>query len=36
MLNRDYIIRALVASRDMSEESAKKFIEDQTKNGTIR
>ena len=34
LLNRDYIIRALVASRDMSEESAKKFIEDQTKNFT--
>ena len=34
LLNRDYIIRALVASRDMSEESAKQFIEDQTKNFT--
>ena len=34
LLNRDYIIRALVASRDMSEESAKTFIEDQTKNFT--
>ena len=34
LLNRDYIIRALVDSRDMSEESAKKFIEDQTKNFT--
>ncbi len=34
LLNRDYIIRALVASRNMSEESAKQFIEDQTKNFT--
>lgn len=34
LLNRDYIIKALVASRDMSEESAKQFIEDQTKNFT--
>ena len=34
LLNRDYIIRALVASRDISEESAKDFIEDQTKNYT--
>ena len=34
LLNRDYIIRALVATRDMSEESAKKFIEDQTRNFT--
>ncbi|MBR4345194.1 MAG: BREX system P-loop protein BrxC [Lachnospiraceae bacterium] len=34
LLNRDYIIRALVASRDMSEESAKTFIEDQTRNYT--
>lgn len=34
LLNRDYIIRALVSSRDMSEESAKTFIEDQTKNFT--
>ena len=34
LLNRDYIIHALVASREMSEESAKTFIEDQTKNFT--
>ena len=34
LLNRDYIIRALVDSREMSEESAKQFIEDQTKNFT--
>ncbi len=34
LLNRDYIIKALVASRNMSEESAKKFIEDQTRNFT--
>ena len=34
LLNRDYIIKALVASRGMSEESAKKFIEDQTRNFT--
>ncbi|MCM1123842.1 MAG: BREX system P-loop protein BrxC [Eubacterium sp.] len=34
LLNRDYIIRALVASRDMSEESAKQFIDDQIKNFT--
>ncbi len=34
LLNRDFIIKALVASRNMSEESAKKFIEDQTKNFT--
>ncbi len=34
LLNRDYIIKALISSRDMSEESAKQFIEDQTKNYT--
>lgn len=34
LLNRDYIIKALVASRNMSEESAKEFIEDQTRNFT--
>lgn len=34
LLNRDYIIRALVAARNMSEESAKTFIEDQTRNFT--
>ena len=34
LLNRDYIIRALVDSRDMSEDSAKKFFDDQTKNFT--
>ena len=34
LLNRDYIIKALVASRDMSEESAKQFVEDQTRNFT--
>lgn len=34
LLNRDYIIKALVDSRKMSEESAKQFIEDQTKNFT--
>lgn len=33
-LNRDYIIRALVASRNMSEESARKFVDDQSKNFT--
>lgn len=33
-LNRDNVVRALVASRGMSEESAKKFIEDQAKNFT--
>lgn len=34
LLNRDYIIKALVAVRDMSEESAKQFVEDQTRNYT--
>ncbi len=34
LLNRDYIIKSLVAVRGMSEESAKQFIEDQTKNFT--
>ena len=34
LLNRDYIIRALCEIRDMSDESAKQFVEDQTKNYT--
>ncbi len=34
LLNKDHIIRALVASRDMSEESARQFIDDQTRNFT--
>ena len=34
LLNRDSLIKALVAVRDMSEESAKIFIEDQTRNYT--
>lgn len=34
LLNRDYIIKALVAVRGMSEESAKEFVEDQTRNYT--
>ena len=34
LLNRDYIIKSLVSVRGMSEESAKQFIEDQTKNFT--
>ena len=34
LLNRDAIIRALVAVRGMSEESAKAFVEDQTRNFT--
>lgn len=34
LLNRDYIIKALVAVRDMSEESAKQFVDDQTRNFT--
>lgn len=34
LLNRDYIIKALVAVRSMSEESAKQFVEDQTHNFT--
>ncbi len=34
LLNRDYIIKALVAVRGMSEESAKNFVEDQTRNYT--
>ena len=34
LLNRDYIIQALVEARGMSEESAKTFVEDQTKNFT--
>ncbi len=34
LLNRDYIVKALVSTRNMSEESAKAFVEDQTKNYT--
>ena len=34
LLNRDYIIKSLVAVRGMTEESAKQFIDDQTKNYT--
>ncbi|NLB82546.1 MAG: BREX system P-loop protein BrxC, partial [Clostridiaceae bacterium] len=34
LLNRDYIIKALVSVRNMSEESAKQFIGDQTNNFT--
>lgn len=34
LLNRDSIIKALVATRDMTEESAKQFIDDQAKNFT--
>lgn len=34
LLNRDYIIKALVDVRGMSEESAKGFVEDQTKHFT--
>ncbi len=34
LLNRDYIIQALVAVRNMSEESAKQFVDDQTRNFT--
>lgn len=34
LLNRDYIVKALVAVRNMSEESAKQFVDDQTKNFT--
>ena len=34
LLNRDHIIKALVEARNMSEESAKQFIEDHTKNFT--
>lgn len=34
LLNRDYIIKTLVDVRDMSEDSAKQFIEDQTRNYT--
>ncbi len=34
LLNRDYIIKALVSVREMSEESAKQFVEDQTRNFT--
>ena len=34
LLNRDYIIKALVAVRGMTEESAKAFVEDQTRNFT--
>ena len=34
LLNRDYIVRALVAVRGMSEESAKAFVDDQTRNYT--
>lgn len=34
LLNRDHIVKALAAARDMTEESAKQFIDDQTKNFT--
>ena len=34
LLNRDHIVRALVAVRGMSEESAKAFVDDQTRNFT--
>lgn len=34
LLNRDYIVKALTAVRGMSEESAKQFIDDQTRNYT--
>ena len=34
LLNRDYIVEALVLVRNMSEESAKQFVDDQTKNFT--
>lgn len=34
LLERDYIINALVESRKMSEESARDFVEDQTRNYT--
>ena len=34
LLNRDHIVRALVAVRGMSEESAKAFVDDQTRNYT--
>ncbi len=34
LLNRDYIVRALVAVRGVSEESAKAFVDDQTRNYT--
>lgn len=34
LLNKDSIVKALVASRKMSEESAKQFIDDQMKNFT--
>lgn len=34
LLNRDYIVKALVSSRGMTEESAKQFVDDQTKNFT--
>ena len=34
LLNRDYIIKALVSVRNMSEESAKQFVDDQTRNFT--
>ncbi len=34
LLNRDYIIKSLVAVREMTEDSAKQFIEDQIKNFT--
>lgn len=33
-LNRDYIVDALIESRDMTEESAKRFFDDQAKNYT--
>lgn len=34
LLNKDYIVKALVSVRGMSEESAKQFVDDQTKNYT--
>lgn len=34
LLNRDYIIKSLVTVRGMTEESAKQFVDDQTKNYT--
>jgi hypothetical protein len=34
LLNRDYIIAALVSARNMTEESARKFIDDQVRNYT--
>jgi hypothetical protein len=34
LLNRDYIIKSLVAVRGMTDESARQFVEDQTRNFT--